>query len=93
MAPEEEMKLARHLHRAEAEHEPVVLEIGGDRHRLLEEDDIQITDNPAAHYDPEKALAALHAGAGALKGLDVDALLKEILEAREQGEESSGRST
>jgi hypothetical protein len=93
MAPEEEMKLARHLHRAEAEHKPVVLEIGGDRYRLLPEEDIHITDDPAVQYDTEKYLAALHAGAGALKGLDVDAFLKEILEAREQGEDSSGRST
>lgn len=83
MDPEDELKLVRRLRRAEAEQEPVVLEIGGERYRLVPEEDIQITDDPAAHYDPKKALAAIHAGAGAFKGIDVDAFLTEIMEARD----------
>ena len=42
------------------------------------------TDDPAASYDPAKMLAAIDEGAGAFEGMDVDAFLAEILEAREQ---------
>jgi len=82
--PENEFELARRLSRAETENEPVVVEIAGNLYRLVPEDDIQTTDDPAANYDPVKALAAVEAGFGAFKTMDVEAFLAEILEAREQ---------
>jgi len=84
MNQEIERELARRLSKAEAENRPVVVEIAGNRYRLVPDDDIQTTDDPAADYDPAKAMAALEAGAGAFKGMDVEAFLAEILEAREQ---------
>lgn len=82
--PENEIELARRLSKAETENEPVVVEIAGNLYRLVPEDDIQTTDDPAANYDPQKALAAVEAGFGAFKTMDVEAFLAEILEAREQ---------
>jgi hypothetical protein len=82
--PENEIELARRLSKAETENEPVVVEIAGNLYRLVPEDDIQTTDDPAANYDPQKALAAVEAGAGAFKTMDVEVFLAEILEAREQ---------
>ncbi len=81
---ESERELVRLLRAAEAEKEPVVVEIAGNRYRLVPEDDIQATGDPAAHYDPAKAQAAVEAGFGAFKTMDVDAFLAEILEEREQ---------
>ena len=60
------------------------VKIAGNLYRLVPVDDIQTTDDPAKDYDPAKALAAVEAGAGAFKGMDVEAFLAEILEAREQ---------
>jgi hypothetical protein len=84
--PERERDLARRLEHAAASCETVVLEIGGRRCRLVpvDDDDVQTTEEPAAQYDPEKALAAVEAGVGALKGMDVEAFLAEILSEREQ---------
>ncbi|MGI8690171.1 MAG: hypothetical protein ACR2M3_16465 [Thermomicrobiales bacterium] len=82
--PENEIELARRLSKAETENEPVVVEIAGNLYRLVPEDDIQTTDDPAANYDPQKALAAVEAGFGAFKTMDVEAFLTDILEAREQ---------
>lgn len=80
-----ERELARRLDLARAENRPAEVEIAGNRYRLVPVDeDIQTTDDPAATYDPAKAMAALEAGAGAFKGMDVDAFLAEIYEAREQ---------
>lgn len=84
MNQEIERELARRLSRAEAENKPAVVEIAGNRYRLVPEDDIQTTDDPAANYDPAKVLAAIDAGAGAFKGMDVPAFLQEIYEAGEQ---------
>ncbi len=84
MNQEIERELARRLSKAEAENRSVVVEIAGNRYRLVPDDAIQTTDDPAANYDPAKAMAALEAGAGAFKGMDVEAFLAEILEAREQ---------
>lgn len=80
---ENERELARRLTDAAVGNRPVVVEIAGNRYRLVPED-IQTTDNPAANYDPAKVLAAIDAGAGAFTGMDVDAFLAEIAEAREQ---------
>ena len=80
-----ERELARRLSIAAAEHKPAEVEIAGNRYRLVPvDDDIQTTDDPAANYDPAKVLAAIDEGAGAFEGMDVDAFLAEILEAREQ---------
>lgn len=85
-----ERELARRLDTAKAEDELVVVQIAGNRYCLVPMDDIQMTDDPAAHYDVAQVLAAIEAGAGAFKGMDVTAFLAEILAAREQGD--SGRS-
>jgi hypothetical protein len=82
--PETERELVCLLRTAEAEKQPVVVEIAGNPYRLVPEDDIQTTEDPAANYDLEKMLAAIDAGFGAFEGMDVEAFLAEILEAREQ---------
>ncbi len=82
--PENERELARRLSDAAAKKQPVVMEIAGSLYRLVPDDDIQTTDDPAKNYDPAKVLAAIDAGAGAFKGMDGEAFLAEILEAREQ---------
>jgi hypothetical protein len=74
----------------EADREPVILENEGVRFRVVREaDEVQTTDDPWANYDPEKVIAAIHASAGALKGVDVEQLLKDIYE--ERGQDSAGR--
>jgi hypothetical protein len=83
MNPESERELIRLLHEAEAEKESVVVEIAGNRYRLVPEDDIQTTEDPAARYDAEKMFAAVEAGFGAFKTMDVEAFLAEIFDARE----------
>ncbi len=82
--PENERELARRLNRADADREPVVVEIAGSRYRLVPDDELRTTDDPAEDYDPARVLAAIDAGAGAFKGMDVEAFLAEISEAREQ---------
>ncbi len=84
MNQEIERELARRLSRAKNENKSAVVEIAGNRYRLVPEDDIQTTDDPAANYDLTKVLAAIDAGAGAFKGMDVPAFLQEIYEAGEQ---------
>jgi hypothetical protein len=74
----------------EAAQHPVILETEGVRFRVVREaDGSQTIDDPWANYDPEKAIAAIHASAGALKGVDVEQLLKDIYE--ERGQDSTGR--
>jgi len=82
--PDNERELARRLDRAGIDREPVVIEIGGGRYRLVPVDDVELADDPAVGYDPDKVLAAIDAGAGAFRGMDVAAFLAEIAEAREQ---------
>ncbi len=85
MNQEIEHELARRLTQAQAERKPAEVVIAGNLYRLVPvDDDIQTTDDPAADYDPAKALAAIAAGAGAFKGMDVPAFLQEIYEAGEQ---------
>lgn len=80
-----ERELARRLTRAQAENKPAEVEIAGNLYRLVPvEEDIQTTEDPSAHYDLSRMLAAIDDGAGAFEGLDVDAFNAEILEAREQ---------
>ncbi len=80
-----ERELARRLTSAKADNKPAEVEIAGNWYRLVPvDDDIQTTDDPARDYDPVRALAAVEAGFGAFKTMDVDAFLAEILEAREQ---------
>ncbi len=85
---EHERDLAERLRLAEANRVPVVLEIAGERYRLVPEakTEIQLADenDPFADYDPVAVLAAIDAGAGALAGIDVEAFLEEILEERIQ---------
>lgn len=56
-------ELAKRL--GEAAGQPVVITHNGIRYRIEPED-------PFAFSDPEKMRAAIHAGAGAFKGIDVD---------------------
>jgi hypothetical protein len=85
MDQEIEQELARRLAVAKREHQHAEVEIGGTRYRLVPvEAELEPTDDPAAGYDPQRALAAVDAGFGAFKTLDVDAFLADVLEAREQ---------
>jgi len=86
--PDHERELARRLDRADAEREPVLVEIAGNRYRLVP-DEIRTTDDPAAGYDPDTVLAAIETAAGAFAGIDVAAFLADVIDAREQ--DSSGR--
>lgn len=79
-----EQELARRLTKAQAENKPAEVEIAGNLYRLVPVDDIHTTEDPAAHYDLEKMLAAIDEGFGAFEGMDVEAFNAEILEAREQ---------
>lgn len=72
-------ELGRRLERAAGQ--PVIIEHNGVRYRIEPED-------PFAFYDPEKMLAAIDAGAGAFKGMDVEQFLAEIREARGHGPET-----
>ncbi|MDQ2787523.1 MAG: hypothetical protein M3Y58_21250 [Chloroflexota bacterium] len=65
----------------EAAGQPVVIEHNGVRYRIEPED-------PFAFYDPEKMRAAIHAGAGAFKGIDREQFLADIREARGHGPET-----
>ncbi len=86
--PDEE--LTRVLNRADAARQPVILETPGARYRVVREgDEPNVTEDPWAHYDPEKARAALHASAGMLKGIDVEEFPAELREQR--GQDSTGR--
>lgn len=67
----------------DAAKEPVILERGGERFRLSREDDLFVG------YDPERARRALRESAGALAGVDVAALKRELREQRSQ--DSRGR--
>jgi hypothetical protein len=84
--PEHEREWAERLEHVDVSRALVVLEIGGRLYRLVPVDDadVRTTQDPAAQYDPEKALAAVEAGFGAFKGMDVEAFLAEILAEREQ---------
>lgn len=78
-------ELAAIIETAEAEQRPIILEKKGVTYDVVRRaDDIQMTDGPRADYDPERVLRAIAKGAGALKGIDVEAFTKEIYEAREQ---------
>ncbi len=85
---EHERDLAERLRLAEVDRVPVVLEIAGERYRLVPEakTEIQLADenDPFANYDPVAVRAALDAAAGMFKGMDVDAFPEEILEERIQ---------
>lgn len=72
-------ELAKRLEAAAGQ--PVIIEHNGVRYRIEPED-------PFAFYDPKKMREAIHAGAGALKGLDVEQFLKDIREARGHGPET-----
>lgn len=85
-----ERELARRLTRARADNTPAEVEIAGNRYRLVPvDDDIQMTDEPNAHYDPQKMRAAIHAAAGTMKGVDRDELLADL--RAERGQDSIGR--
>jgi len=66
-------ELAKRL--GEAAGQPVVIAHNGVRYRIEPGD-------PFAFSDPEKMRAAIHAGAGAFKGIDVDQFLVDIREAK-----------
>ncbi len=85
-----ERELARRITTAEAENKPAVVEIAGNLYRLVPvDDDIQMTDEPNAHYDPQKMREAIHAAAGTMKGVNRDELLADL--RAERGQDSIGR--
>lgn len=63
----------------DAAREPIILERDGERFRLSRDEDI------AYEPDPEGVRAMLAATAGSWADLDVDAMIREIYEAREAG--------
>jgi hypothetical protein len=60
---------------------PLLLEKDGVLYRVERVD----ADDPFAGYDPEAVRAAIRASAGALKGIDAEALKAAIYRAREEG--------
>ena len=69
---------------AEVDDAPLILERGGARFRVIRE-----VDALWAHYDPQRVRRALRQSAGALAGVDVTALKRELREQRSQ--DSLGR--
>ena len=85
-----ERELARRIDRAQAEHTHAEIEVAGTRYHLVPvDDDIQMTDDPAQHYDPQKMRDAIHAVAGTMKGVKRDELFADL--RAERGQDSSGR--
>lgn len=74
-------ELARLL--TQAASTPLLIEKDGELYRLdrIEKEPESIWKD----YDPEKVKEALRKSAGALAGVDTDALLRDIHEARQQG--------
>lgn len=66
----------------------VVLESGGVRYRV-EPERATATDDLFANYDPERIRDALRRSAGALKGVDVEALKRELRAQRGHDDEDS----
>jgi hypothetical protein len=62
---------------------PILLERDGELYRLVKEAEI------GAGYDPQRTRVALRNSAGALRGVDREALLNDIQQARQQ--DSAGR--
>jgi len=90
MNQEIERELARRIGMAEAENKPAVVEIAGNLYRLVPvDDDIRMTDEPNAPYDPQKMRDAIHAAAGTMKGVNRDELLADL--RAERGQDSIGR--
>ena len=85
-----EDELTRILNEAKADRRPVVLTTPTDRFRVIRDTDtVNLTDDPAAHFDAAKVRAAVHASAGAMAGVDRDALLADLRAQR--GQDSTGR--
>jgi TPP-dependent 2-oxoacid decarboxylase len=85
-----ERELARYLDRAKNENKPAEVMIAGNLYRLVPvDDDIQMTDEPNANYDPQKMSEAIHAAAGTMKGVNRDELLADL--RAERGQDSIGR--
>ena len=84
--PDSELGLT--LKAAQASGEPVIVDTGENSYTIV----VALTE-PApdifANYDPEAAIAGLRAARGALAGVDVDQLLRDLHAQREQ--DSSGR--
>lgn len=76
-------ELARRLSQKDAA--PVFVEANGVRFRVIRDmPEINLADDPFAVYDAEKVRAGLKASAGAFRGIDTNALKREVWEAREQ---------
>ena len=84
--PDSELGLT--LKAAQASGEPLIVDTGENSYTIL----VALTE-PApdifANYDPEAAIAGLRAARDALAGVDVDQLLRDLRDQREQ--DSSGR--
>jgi hypothetical protein len=79
---DQESELGRAL--AAVDDAPIVLERGGARFRVSRD-----VDDLWADYDPQRVQRALRESAGALAGVDVAVLLRELREQRSQ--DSRGR--
>jgi hypothetical protein len=76
-------ELARRLSQQDAA--PIFVEANGVRFRVIRDmPAVNLTDDPFAAYDEETVRAGLKASAGAFKGIDTEALKRDIWEAREQ---------
>jgi hypothetical protein len=67
--------------------EPIELPEGAEGQLTLIDGDVDMAEAAQdiwAGYDPEKMRQALHESAGALEGVDTDALMRDIHAAREQ---------
>ena len=87
-----EDELTRVLNEARTDKRPVILETPDARYQVIRETEtVNLTDDPWANYDPQKALQAVEQSAGILKesGVDVAQLLRDIAEDRTQN--STGR--
>lgn len=73
-----ESEIGRALEQTRGRRLIVCLEVNGVRYRV----GLDMEHNPFAHSDPEQMRAALRASAGALKGVDVEALKRELREQR-----------
>ncbi|GEM_PF-1531423 len=84
-----ERELAQRLDNAKNENRPAEVMIAGNLYRLVPVDDVHMTDEPSATYDPQKMREAIHAAAGTMKGVNREELFADL--RAERGQDSIGR--
>jgi hypothetical protein len=82
-------ELSRRLRAAETSGEPVLVDTGEGVYTLLVSQIDRAPEDIFANYDPQRALEALRASRGVLKGVDTAQLVADLAEQREQ--DSHGR--